>query len=105
MIGRSVIARKLLDIFLEEGRVLSPKELNEHEGTTVRVKHVRRAWNTYNRCLRAIAKRYPEEWEQIEASVPEGALKSTQEPVATSSEHFEDDEVKASKGADDETAE
>lgn len=66
--GRSVMARKLLDFFTEQGYILSPKELNDADGSPVRMKHIRRAWGTYRRCLNAIAQRYPSEWAEIEGS-------------------------------------
>ena len=88
--GRSVLARKLLDYFIDLGRVATPAELNSDKSAPVQVKHIRRAWGTYKRCLRAIEKRYPQEWNDIgKPMVEEPAPKAPSTTVEVDNEDTE----------------
>lgn len=73
--GRSVMARKLIDYFQALGKIPTPAELNSDKDSPVQVKHIRRAWGTYTRCLRALQKRFPEEWNEV-APEYQGAVTS-----------------------------
>lgn len=65
MVGRSKVAGRLIEFFVDQGKILGVRELDAHPDAPLRSKHVKRAWGTYRRFLNVLKKRYPEEWELI----------------------------------------
>ena len=105
--GRSVMARKLMDFFLDQGKVLSLAELNSAEHAPVRGKHVRKAWGTYRRCLNAMQRRFPGEWEKLDGStLEESAAHSTrvfgEDPSPVPGVSFKPKQPETTEGLDDE---